>query len=54
MHDITNFLAEEDGNNAIEYGLIVALIFLAIVVSVSRVAANTTAMWNTISTHVGH
>ncbi|MCB9684740.1 MAG: Flp family type IVb pilin [Alphaproteobacteria bacterium] len=52
MHDLTMFLAEEDGNNAIEYGLIVALIFLAILGAVSAVAANTSAMWNNIATHV--
>ncbi|MCA9491578.1 MAG: Flp family type IVb pilin [Myxococcales bacterium] len=52
MHDLTKFLVEEDGATAIEYGLIVSVIFLVIVGSVTAVANNTVAMWATIAANV--
>ena len=42
----------ERGATAVEYGLILALIFLAIVGSVSLVATTTTTMWNNVSDQV--
>lgn len=42
----------ERGATAIEYALILALIFLAIVGAVSSVATRTTDMWNNVSTEV--
>ena len=39
------FAANESGTTAIEYGLIVSLIFLAIVASFPAVATQTTAMY---------
>lgn len=46
------FLAEEEGNNAIEYGLIAALIFLVIITGVGAFADATVALWTNISNHV--
>jgi pilus assembly protein Flp/PilA len=43
------FAADQSGATAIEYGLIVSLIFLVIITSVTAVADNTTAMYDLIS-----
>jgi pilus assembly protein Flp/PilA len=43
------FAADESGATAIEYGLIVSLIFLAIVTSVNVFANNTGEMYSEIS-----
>ena len=43
------FAADESGATAIEYGLIVALIFLAILTSVNTFASNTNIMYSEIS-----
>lgn len=40
------------GATAVEYGLILALIVLAIMAAVSNVATKTTGMWNNVSTQV--
>lgn len=40
------------GATAVEYGLIVALIVLAMVGALSSVADTTTTMWNNVSTKV--
>ena len=40
------------GATAIEYGLIVALIFIAILVGVKNAASSTITMWNNIATRV--
>ena len=42
----------EQGATAVEYGLIVSLIVLAMLSSLSTVATNTTQMWNSVSTKV--
>lgn len=44
------FAANESGATAIEYGLIISLIFLAILASVSAVAGGTTALFNMLAT----
>lgn len=46
---IVDFLAEEDGVSAIEYGLIGSLIAVVIAVSVGVVGTNTAAMWTIVS-----
>lgn len=46
------FLHEEDGVDAIEYGIIVALIFIVILAAVTLFAANTTALFTKISSNV--
>lgn len=38
---------------AVEYGLILALIFLAMIAAVGNVATGSNNMWNTISTKSG-
>ncbi len=43
------FAADESGATAVEYSLIIGLIFLAILASINSVAAATTAMFNLIS-----
>ncbi|MEA3030812.1 MAG: pilus assembly protein Flp/PilA [Sphingomonadales bacterium] len=43
---------DERGATAVEYGLILALIFLAIVGAISLVASTTTGMWNNVSEQV--
>ncbi|MCE7797276.1 Flp family type IVb pilin [Sphingobium sufflavum] len=40
------------GATAVEYGLIVALIVLAIIVAINQVATKTNGMWNNISNKV--
>ena len=50
---LKTFLANEDGATAVEYGLIVACIFLAIVGGLSLFASNENAMYTTISTSIG-
>ncbi len=49
---IREFLADERGATAIEYGLIIALIFLVILASVQLFAANTTALFQEIAAAV--
>jgi pilus assembly protein Flp/PilA len=46
---IHRLASDESGATAIEYGLIVALIFLVAVSAITSFANNTTAMYNTIS-----
>ena len=43
------FVAEEDGVTAIEYGLIAALIAVAIIVGVTAVGTSLNSTFNTIS-----
>jgi pilus assembly protein Flp/PilA len=50
---LQQFLADEEGVEAIEYGLIAALIFLVIVGAVAAAATETVSLFSTISTHVG-
>ncbi|WP_340265151.1 Flp family type IVb pilin [Sphingobium mellinum] len=42
----------ERGATAIEYGLILALVCLAMITALSNVANKTTGMWNNVSTQV--
>lgn len=50
---IKGFLVEEDGVTAIEYGLIAALIAVVIIVAVTAVGVNLTAVFNNIATKLG-
>lgn len=43
------FIADESGATAIEYSLIVALVFIAILTSVNTFASNTQDMYSEIS-----
>ena len=40
---------DETGATAIEYGLIVALVVIAIIVSIQAVATESTTMWTSVS-----
>ena len=46
------FLASEEGATAVEYGLIIACIFLAMIGGLSLFASNENKMYTTISTTV--
>ena len=46
---VTRLLQDERAVSAVEYGLIVALIVLAMVSALSQVATATTSMWNNVS-----
>ncbi len=46
---VKRFIADETGATAIEYGLIAALIAVAIITAVSLVGNNLTATFNTIA-----
>ena len=46
---LRNFAADRNGATAIEYGLIISLIFLAILASVDSVAAATTALFTLLA-----
>lgn len=49
MKFIKNFIQEEDGVTAIEYGLIAALIAVVIVASVKLVGTNLTAVFTKVA-----
>ena len=48
----SRFARDDSGATAIEYGLIVALIFLAIVTAVNSFAQNTNTMYSTIASNL--
>lgn len=50
---LQKFAADQDGATAIEYGLIVGLIFLAILASVETVAGLTTVMFTLVAAIMG-
>jgi pilus assembly protein Flp/PilA len=45
-------LRDSRGATAIEYGLIVALIVIAMIVALKNLASTTIGMWNNVSTKV--
>jgi pilus assembly protein Flp/PilA len=47
-----NFVSEEDGVTAIEYGLIAALIAVVIILSVTAVGQNLRAVFTAVSTNL--
>ena len=50
---IKKFLKDEEGVTAIEYGLIAALIALAIIVAVGLVGTGLNTAFNNVATHLG-
>ncbi|WP_228526918.1 Flp family type IVb pilin [Noviherbaspirillum soli] len=50
MEFIKNFMQEEDGVTAIEYGLIAALIAIAIIVGAKAVGTNLNGLFNRVAT----
>ncbi len=49
---IHRFVAGEDGATAIEYGLIMSIVFLFVLVAMWQFSDAATAMWMSIATHV--
>lgn len=45
-------LRDERGATAVEYGLIVSLVVLAMIGALTQVAGTTTTMWNDVSEEV--
>ncbi|MBN9318885.1 MAG: Flp family type IVb pilin [Caulobacterales bacterium] len=52
-HSLAAFLRDESGATAIEYGVIISLIFLVVVSSFTYFAGNFTLVMDKISTAVG-
>ncbi|WP_395613170.1 Flp family type IVb pilin [Allosphingosinicella sp.] len=52
MRSLYRLARETKAATAVEYGLIVALIFLAILVGVVALANTTVGMWNNVQTSV--
>jgi pilus assembly protein Flp/PilA len=50
---IQKFFREEDGASAVEYGLLVALIAVAITTAVTLLGTNLTARFNTVAGTIG-
>ena len=50
--DLTAFLRDEAGATAIEYGLIISLIFLVCVTAIGTFSGNAVTMFTTIATAV--
>lgn len=48
----SRLLKDERGTSAVEYGLIVALIVLAMIAAFTQVATATTTMWNNVDNKV--
>jgi pilus assembly protein Flp/PilA len=53
VEEVKNFMQEEDGVTAIEYGLIAALIAVAIILAVTQVGTSLEAIFYTISDALG-
>ncbi len=52
MRHFLRMIRDTRAATAVEYGLIVALIFLAILVGVVALASTTIGMWNNVNTEV--
>ena len=52
MRRFFRILKDERGATAVEYGLILAMIFLAMIAGVSNFANQTIEMWNNVSDQV--
>ncbi|MGQ0661214.1 Flp family type IVb pilin [Sphingosinicella sp.] len=52
MRRLLKLRRDERGATAVEYGLILALVFLAMVGAVATFASTTTTMWNDVATKV--
>ena len=50
---ITQFLRDEEGATAVEYGLMAALIAAVIITAVTSIGTNLTATFNEVATAVG-
>ena len=52
MRRVFSIFKDERGATAVEYGLILALVFIAMVVGVISVGQSTSDMWNYVSNNV--
>jgi len=52
MRRLLRIIKDQQGATAVEYGLILALIFLAMVGALTTVAGTTTNMWNYVADEV--
>ncbi len=52
MRHLLRMVRDTKAATAVEYGLIVALIFLAVVVAIANLANTTIGMWNNVSSEV--
>ncbi len=52
MRTLLGIVRDSRAATAVEYGLILALIFLAIIAGVTSLATTTTGMWNNVQTSV--
>lgn len=53
MQRIRNFLEDETGASAVEYGLLVALIAVVIITSVRLIGTNLSSKFNSAATAIG-
>ncbi len=53
MEKLIRFMKEEDGSNATEYGLILALVALMIIAGATLLGNNLNSKFNTAATTVG-
>ena len=49
---IKRICREQDGATAVEYGLIAALVVIAMIGALSAMSSSTIGMWNKVSTNV--
>jgi len=49
MRHLRKLAGDEKGATIVEYGLILAMIFLAMMVGVAAVGTTTSSMWNNVS-----
>ena len=54
LNFISRILRDENGATAVEYGLILALVFLAMIGAVRTFGQNAITMWNNISTTISN
>ena len=52
LKKITNFLREDKGASAVEYGLMVGLVAAAIIVVVTALGTNLTTLFSSVSTKI--
>lgn len=50
---LKSLLRDETGATALEYGLIVSLVIIAMLGALNAVAGTTVGMWNNVSTTIG-
>jgi pilus assembly protein Flp/PilA len=49
---LTNFMREEEGATAIEYGLIASLIAVVIILAITAIGTNLSTTFNTVASNI--